>query len=90
MASAFAPFVSTATPRSKLADGRGICLSYVPQKATCVEQLDLDLMDLLNFVIAVDQGLGVDIPESDYPRLGSLDAFVAYLSERLSVPVIDR
>ena len=24
-------------------------------------------MDLLNFVIAVDQELGVDIPESDYP-----------------------
>lgn len=53
------------------------------------EQLDLDSMDLLNFVIAVDQELGVDIPESDYPRLGSLDAFVAYLSERLAVPVTD-
>jgi acyl carrier protein len=47
-------------------------------------------MDLLNFVIAVDQELGVDIPESDYPRVGSLGAFVAYLSERLSVPVSDR
>ena len=34
MASAFAPFVSTATPRSKLADGRGLCLSYFPQNAT--------------------------------------------------------
>jgi acyl carrier protein len=53
------------------------------------EQLDLDSMDLLNFVIAVDQELGVDIPESDYPRLGSLDAFVTYLSERLAVPVTD-
>ena len=54
------------------------------------EQLDLDSMDLLNFVIAVDQELGVDIPESDYPRVGSLGAFVAYLPERLSVPVSDR
>jgi acyl carrier protein len=54
------------------------------------EQLDLDSMDLLNFVIAVDQELGVDIPESDYPRLGSLDAFVAYLSERLSASAADR
>jgi len=54
------------------------------------EQLDLDSMDLLNFVIAVDQELGVDIPESDYPRLGSLDGFVAYLSERLAVPVAER
>jgi len=47
-------------------------------------------MDLLNFVIAVDQELGVDIPESDYLRVGSLDAFGAYLSERLSAPVTDR
>lgn len=54
------------------------------------EQLDLDSMDLLNFVIAVDQELGVDIPESDYPRLGTLDTFVAYLAERLSVPAGDR
>jgi acyl carrier protein len=50
------------------------------------DQLDLDSMDLLNFVIAVDGELGVDIPESDYRRLGSLDAFVDYLAERLGVP----
>ena len=54
------------------------------------DQLDLDSMDFLNFVIAVDQELGVDIPESEYPRLGSLDAFVAYLAERLAVPAAGR
>ena len=48
------------------------------------EQLDLDSMDLLNFVIAVDQELGVEIPERDYPRLGTLNGFVDYLAERLS------
>ena len=50
------------------------------------DQLDLDSMDLLNFVIAVDQELHVEIPEADYPRLASLDGFVAYLGERLGVP----
>jgi acyl carrier protein len=50
------------------------------------DQLDLDSMDMLNFVIAVDQELGVDIPESDYARLGSLDTFVEYVAERLGVP----
>jgi acyl carrier protein len=50
------------------------------------DQFDLDSMDLLNFVIAVDEELGVEIPESDYARLGSLDAFVGYLGERLGVP----
>ena len=47
------------------------------------EQLDLDSMDVLTFVIAVDEELGVGIPERDYPRVLTLDRFVAYLAERL-------
>lgn len=35
-------------------------------------------------MIAVDQELGVEIPERDYPRLGTLNDFVDYLAERLS------
>lgn len=49
------------------------------------DQLDLDSMDLLNFVIAVDEKLGVGIPETDYGRIGTLDTFVGYLAERLGV-----
>jgi acyl carrier protein len=47
------------------------------------EQLDMDSMDLLNFVIAVDERLGVEIPEVDYPKLATLDDCVAYVSARL-------
>lgn len=50
------------------------------------DQLDIDSMDLLNFVISVDEELGVDIPESDYGRFSNLDEFVAYLAGRLHVP----
>jgi len=46
------------------------------------EQLDLDSMDLLNFVVALHAALGVDIPEADYPKLGTLDACVAYLDAK--------
>ena len=42
-------------------------------------QLDLDSMDVLNFVIALHETLGVEIPESDYPKLATLDGCVAYL-----------
>jgi acyl carrier protein len=49
------------------------------------DQLDLDSMDLLNFVVTVDEELGIAIPESDYPRLSTLDDFVAYLAERAGV-----
>ena len=48
--------------------------SHVPLR----EELDLDSMDFLNFVLALHDRLGVDIPEADYPRLYTLDSAVAY------------
>jgi acyl carrier protein len=46
------------------------------------DQLDLDSMDFLNFVLAVHDRLGVDIPEVDYPQLTTLDRAVAYLASK--------
>jgi acyl carrier protein len=43
------------------------------------DQLDLDSMDFLNFVIGLHHALGVDIPESDYPKLATLDGGVEHL-----------
>lgn len=48
------------------------------------DQLDLDSMDVLNFVIALDGELGVAIPESDYGKLTTLDGIVTYLAEHLA------
>lgn len=47
------------------------------------EQVDLDSMDWLNFIVALHERFRVDIPESDYARLGTLDETVAYLQRRL-------
>lgn len=46
------------------------------------EQIDLDSMDYLNFIVGLHEELKVDIPESDYRRLVSLDDIVAYLQEK--------
>lgn len=46
------------------------------------DQLDLDSMDFLNFVVALHERLGIDIPEVDYPRLYSLDEAADYLAAR--------
>jgi acyl carrier protein len=46
------------------------------------EQLDLDSMDILNFVVGLHGALGVEIPEADYPKLATLDACVEYLASR--------
>jgi acyl carrier protein len=44
------------------------------------DQLDLDSMDFLNFVLALHDRLGVDIPERDYPQLSTFDGALAYLT----------
>jgi acyl carrier protein len=48
------------------------------------DQLDLDSMDFLNFLIAVDEAMHVEIPEADYPKLRTLDDIVGYLAARLN------
>lgn len=45
---------------------------------------DMDSMDFLNLVLAVNKELGVDVPESDYGRLNTLDHMVAYVANRMS------
>ena len=46
------------------------------------DQLDIDSMDFLNFVIALHDTLHVDIPETDYPKIATLNDCVAYLEGR--------
>lgn len=46
------------------------------------DQLDIDSMDFLNFVLGLHEALGVEIPERDYPQLSSLGACVGYLAAR--------
>ncbi|MEX2208388.1 MAG: acyl carrier protein [Myxococcota bacterium] len=46
------------------------------------DQLDLDSMDFLNFLVAVHQRTGVEIPEADYGKLATFDQLVAYLARK--------
>ena len=47
-------------------------------------QVDLDSMDWLNFLLGLHEQLEVDIPEADYARLVTLDDVVAYLQRKLA------
>ena len=53
-------------------------LSTVPGDADLREALDLDSMDILNFVAALHERTGHPIPETDYPKLLTLDGLAAY------------
>lgn len=58
-------------------------LAGIDPGADLREALDIDSMDFLNFVTAIHRRLGVDIPETDYRKLITLDGAVAYLTVRL-------
>lgn len=50
---------------------------------TLRNQVDLDSFDWLQFLLALHEQLGVEIPESDYAQLATLDRLVAYVREKL-------
>jgi acyl carrier protein len=49
------------------------------------EALDLDSMDVLRLATDLHAQLHVEVPESDYARIVTVDGCVAYLAARLGV-----
>jgi acyl carrier protein len=50
------------------------------------DQMDIDSVDFLNFVIEIHKELGVEIPDADVPKLVTVDGGVAYLLSRNTSP----
>lgn len=50
------------------------------------DQIDLDSMDYLSFVIALDEAFGAKVPEQDYTKFTSLNACVDELRTLLGAP----
>ena len=46
------------------------------------DQIDIDSVDFLNFVIGLHKELGIEIPDSDVSKLVTLDGCVAYLMSK--------
>ncbi|MFJ2690526.1 acyl carrier protein [Pseudomonas sp. NPDC087336] len=46
------------------------------------EEVDLDSMDWLRFIEALNRSLGIAIAESDYQRVDTLDKLITYLGQR--------
>ena len=43
------------------------------------DQIDMDSVDFLRFVLDLERRRGLKVPELDYPRLASIAGCVAYL-----------
>lgn len=50
------------------------------------DQVDLDSMDWLNFLQRIHKRFNVDIPESDYQSLRTLEDVVRYIEARAAAP----
>jgi acyl carrier protein len=48
------------------------------------EDLELDSMDVLNFVTALHERFGIDVPEADYPQIATISLATRYIAERAS------
>lgn len=57
-------------------------LSTLAPDADLRETLDIDSMDFLSFVTELHKTLGVDVPEADYAKIGTLAGCEQYLSAK--------
>lgn len=66
--------------RSILADiAPDLDVSTIDAAADLRNDIGLDSMDFLNFVIAVHKDLRVDVPEADYGKVASLEKLESYI-----------
>ena len=56
----------------------------IPGGALLRDQLDLDSMDFLHFIIGLDKRLMLAVPESDYAKLATMDGCIDYLLDALA------
>jgi acyl carrier protein len=54
-------------------------LDHIAADENLREALDIDSFDFLNVIIALHDKFGIDIPESDYPRVATLKGMIEYL-----------
>ena len=47
------------------------------------QELDIDSYDFLQFLIAIDEAIGVEIPEADYEDVFTMGGLLSYLSVRV-------
>ncbi len=57
----------------------------LPTDRDLVESADLDSMDFLNLMTAIETDLAVTVPERDYAKVRTIEAMIEYLGARTGV-----
>lgn len=59
-----------------------ISVDDIDPKADLRDECDIDSIDFLTLITALGSALSLPMPESDYDRMRSFDALLAYLEEK--------
>ena len=49
------------------------------------ETLNIDSFDSLQFLVALNEKIGIEIPEQDYGKVGTLNTLIQYLLEKQNI-----
>jgi len=79
------PDPTTATRQALAGIAPEADLDQLAPDADLQEELDLDSMDFLNFLIALGELTGVHVPESDYGQVRTFGDCVGYVAGRLDL-----
>lgn len=55
-------------------------ITTLPGDVDFREEAELDSMDFIGVLTAVQEAIGVEVPEIDYPSIITVDAFADYLA----------
>lgn len=47
------------------------------------DQMDIDSVDFLNFIVGLHNQLGIEIPDADISKLATINSCIAYLGARI-------
>lgn len=65
-------------------------VASVPADADLRNDIGIDSMDYLNFIIAISKQLAVAIPEADYGKVRTLGQCAAYVTSAKATPAAPR
>ena len=62
-----------------------IDMAEVDPQQSFHDQLGIDSIDYLNFIVGLEERFGIRIAEADYLQLSTLDGCLSYLMQRIEV-----
>jgi acyl carrier protein len=68
--------------KSIIAEQLGVKLEEVKEGASFIEDLGADSLDTVELVMALEEEFGIEIPDEDAEKIGSVGDAVKYIEEK--------